>query len=141
MIIPIPDSAPAARARCLRLHATLPATIGSPKRRPTKPESDLTAAWGDPPIRLLCGVPRPSGLGGGAVAPIGVNGVAWLQGDHPSTFSPSGDDGVKEVTFTVVDRGVFVEVDIPKHYTGQSGILIDLSNAVRRALPVQPIPR
>jgi len=40
-----------------------------------------------------------------------------------------------------VDRGVFVEVDIPKHYTGQSGILIDLSNAVRRALPVQPIPR
>lgn len=128
--VPLPGPAPPDAALCARLHARLPAKVGGHSSREVKPRSEFTAAWGDPAVVLTCGVPRPSGLSGSDVAPLGVNGVAWLQGT-----------GADTVDFTAVDRGVFLRVEIPKKYSGQSSILLDLSDAVSAALPIRPIPR
>jgi Protein of unknown function (DUF3515) len=129
-VVPLPGPAPADAALCARLHAQLPAKVGTHARRDVKPRSEFSAAWGDPPVVLLCGVPRPAGLRGSGTAPVGINGVAWLQ-----------EAGRDTVDYTAVDRGVFVRVEIPKRYAGQSSIPIDLSNAVSAALPARPIPQ
>jgi hypothetical protein len=129
VVVPLPGPAPTDAALCTRLHSQLPAKVSTHKSRPVKPRSEFTAAWGDPAVVLVCGVPRPSGLRGSDTAPLGVNGVAWLE-----------HTGTNTVDYTAVDRGVFVRVDIPKQYAGQSSILIDLSNAVAAALPRRPIP-
>ncbi len=128
--VPLPGPAPPDAALCARLHAGLPAKVGGHGSREVKPQSEFTAAWGNPPVVLTCGVPRPTGLNGSGIAPLGINGVAWLQ-----------ETGADAVGYTAVDRGVFVRVDIPKQYAGQSSILIDLSDAVSRTLPMRPIPR
>ncbi len=115
---------------CSRLRSRLPDTVNGHARRTTKPRSDRVAAWGDPAIVLRCGVPRPSSLGRGDVAPFVANGVAWLQ-----------HIGGDTVDFTAVDRPVFVEVAIPKKYEGQSGILTDLSDVVSATMPERPLPQ
>lgn len=129
VVVPLPGPAPTDAARCASVYARLPAKVGAHSRRDVKPRSEFTAAWGNPPVVLTCGVPRPVGLRGSQTAPLGINGVAWLE-----------RAGKAAVDYTVVDRGVFLRVTIPQAYRGQSSILIDLSNAVSAALPVRPIP-
>lgn len=128
-MVPLPGPAPTDAALCARLHAALPKKVSDHASREVKPRSELTAAWGDPAVVLTCGVPPPAGLHGSETAPLGINGVAWLE-----------KAGAQTVEYTAVDRGVFVRVSIPKQYQGQSSILIDLSNAVSATLPRRPIP-
>ena len=128
-MVPLPGPAPADAALCARVHAGLPAKVGQHASRGVKPRSEFTAAWGNPAVVLTCGVLPPAGLRGSGTAPLGINGVAWLE-------SP----GAGTVDYTVVDRGVFIRVAIPREYAGQSSILLDLSDAVSAALPPKPIP-
>ena len=55
--------------------AALPESVSGRERRPTEPESSLTAAWGDPAIIVICGLP--------ALAPttedcLDVSGTHWV---------------------------------------------------------------
>lgn len=89
------------------------------------PSSADTAAWGEPPITLRCGVERPAALTASAQL-ITVNGTSWLpieaQGgmvfvstDWPSAASP-----------------VYVEITVPAAYSPEVNSLADLSPAFVR---------
>ena len=106
-----PASAAAARS-CPAFLATLPLTL------------TYVAAWGEPPVLLRCGVPRPPGFVVGAQT-IVVNGVAWYPEPH----------GARTV-WTAVDRPVYVEVTVPTGYA--SGPVAELSTGLARTLPATP---
>lgn len=128
-VSPPAPSGPAATL-CGRLHERLPYSLGSGlEGRPTDPQSPYTAAWGDPPVTLRCGVNEPAGFVVGGPQPIGVDGVVWF-------FERRGG----ELRATTVDRIVAVEVDLP---SGQNGeLLVAFAPAISTALPGKtPLPR
>jgi len=118
---PRPDAA--GRATCTALLAALPGQVLQSTRRPTEP-GVLTAAWGDPPITLRCGVAAPPGLTSSSEC-LEVNGVGW--------FSEDARGGV---LFTTVGRAVFVEVGVPHDYAPEVNPLVDLADAVAAHDPV-----
>jgi hypothetical protein len=120
-----PAANAAAAATCGRLHAALPSTVaGRYRRRPVTPASASTAAWGDPPIALRCGVaPPPRPLVGDELV---VDGVRWLAGQQ-------GD----VVSWRSLGRSVTVELDVPAGYDDQDAVLADVSPAVARTVPAR----
>jgi hypothetical protein len=77
------------------------------------------AAWGDPPIVLLCGVTRPAALRADTTL-LTVDGVDWFS--QPLT---------RGTRFTATGRVAYVRVDVPEDYTSASDALADLTAAVR----------
>lgn len=94
-----------------------------------------TAVWGDPGIELRCGVPRPEVLTPGsehynpAAEAVGVNGVEWLLEER--------EDGYR---FTTTGRSAFVELTVPAEYAPEVGVLTDLADAVKEAVPEEDGP-
>lgn len=118
--LPPPPSPPES---CNALATELPARVSGQERRSTDPSSPATAAWGDPPISLRCGVPLPAGFQPTSQL-LTINGVDWL----PETLT----DGVR---FTTVGRAANVEVTVPSTYRPEADIAVQLSGAVSRAIP------
>ncbi len=108
---------------CKVLADQLPDRVDGQERRPTTPASAATAAWGDPPISLRCGVPTPAAYTPG-VQLVTVNGVDWL----PEQLS-SG------VRFTSHGRLANVEVTVPAAYRPEADALTDLSPVIRSVIP------
>ena len=108
-------------AGCGRLHHELPDSLDGRDRRDTEPASARTAAWGTPPVVLRCGVPRPEGLAADSEL-IEVEGVSWYLDEQ---FPP--------YVFTVVDRGTYVQVRVPRSVPRAQATapLVDLAEAVR----------
>jgi hypothetical protein len=121
---PPPESAQAQRS-CPGLVAALPLRLGDLAARPVESSSPSVLAWGEPPVVLRCGVPRPAGFVAGAPNVIGVNGVTWF-------VDPRGERAV----WTVVDRAVYIEATVPIGYA--STPIPDLSDAVTSVL--RPVP-
>ena len=106
---------------CTALLAALPAELAAgTSRRPVLPASGRTAAWGDPPITLRCGVP----VGDQKDQPFGADGVLWAV--H--------DTGAGQ-RWTTTDRAVNIAIDIPDRYEAQAEIIIRLSPAIKATLP------
>lgn len=101
------------------------------KRGTPEPVSDFTAIWGDPAVKLRCGVPKPDVLTYGSehynpkADAAEVNGVEWL-------FEKQ-EDGYR---FTTVLRKAFVEVTVPRKYAPEVDVLTDLGRAVKKTVPV-----
>ena len=76
-------------------------------------------AWGDPPITLVCGVPKPENIES-ATNLTAVNGVTWMitQDVDTSAFGLPGDN----VLWTAVDRQVYVSVAVPTELSGSAVI-------------------
>jgi hypothetical protein len=110
-------------AGCARLAAALPDSLDGHARRKTTPRSVTTAAWGDPPIVMRCGVGVPA-----AYSPVSeqyvINGVAWL----PERLT-------KGFLFTTVGRVPGVELAVPDHYQPEINPLTDLATVVGRQIP------
>jgi hypothetical protein len=119
---PTPDDAD--RTTCAALVAGLPDDVEGGVRRTVEP-GVLTAAWGDPPITLRCGVAAPPGLTPSSEC-LEVNGVGW--------FSEDVEGGV---LFTTIGRAAFVEVAVPADYTPPVNPLVDLAAAVDAHDPVE----
>lgn len=119
---PSPDAA--GRSVCAGLIANLPTTVMDGTRRTTKP-GELTAAWGDPPITVRCGVAAPPGLTAASEC-LEVDGVGW--------FAEQVEGGM---LYTTIGRAVFVEVGVPTHYAPEAGALVDLAAAVQAHDPLQ----
>jgi hypothetical protein len=119
---PTPDDATA--QVCTQLHHALPDQVEGQRSRPTTPESELTAAWADPPIVLRCGGPRPTGLTPTSEL-VTVNDVDW--------FPEQTTDGY---TFTTVGRVANVQVVVPHHYAPEVNPLTDVADAVREHNPL-----
>lgn len=96
--------------------------LGQP-RRDVAPQSSRTAAWGDPPITLRCGVPRPAALRAASQL-LTVDGVAW--------FPEQLTNGYR---FTTYGRVTNVEVDVPDDYAPEANALVALAAAIRSTTP------
>jgi hypothetical protein len=108
---------------CARLADALPAELDGRDRRETSPASVRTAAWGDPPVVLRCGVPRPPGLTGSEV--VVVDGVGWVLAERPAAY-----------VFTTSDLATYVQVRVPRSTprAAATAPLVDLAGPVGRSL-------
>ncbi|MGW8528320.1 DUF3515 domain-containing protein [Nocardiopsis sp. NPDC055824] len=122
-----PPEADEATARtCAGLVEALPDTLLEAERARVRPDSELTAAWGDPAIGLRCGVPRPVVLAPDSLLQE-VNGVAWL---------PQPEDA--PTLYTVVGREAYVELSVPPAHGAPAGALSTVSDLVSEHVP--PLP-
>ncbi|MEU6329283.1 DUF3515 domain-containing protein [Streptomyces sp. NPDC047049] len=128
--VAVPSPKGAAARYCKALHKELPSTVDGLKRGTPEPVSDFTAIWGDPAVKLRCGVPKPDVLTYGSehynprADAAEVNGVEWL-------FEKQ-DDGYR---FTTVLRKAYVEVTVPGKYAPEVDVLTDLGSAVKKTVP------
>ena len=109
---------------CARLVAALPDRVGGGERRDTDPASRLTAAWGDPPLVLRCGVERPPGLSPTSDV-LEVEAVDWFLVESGAGY-----------TFTTVGRVANVELTVPAEVerSAASAPLVDLAPAITRVV-------
>lgn len=114
---------------CANVVIGLPDTLdGRQKRAVTGHPGSL--AWGDPPITLVCGVPKPEGIETETNI-IAVNGVDWLVKEATDT-SDYGLPG-ENVLWTAVDREVYVSVAVPADASG-SGVISPISKVLGERL-------
>ena len=99
----------------------LPEKVLDAERRKTEPVSPLTAAYGDPPIEVTCGVAPPAGMAEAQSQCFEVNGVGWFAKEVENGF-----------IFTTIGRQVYVEVAVPAKYAPEANALTDVSDAVHR---------
>lgn len=108
---------------CVDLSQELPKRVEGQDRRTTTPESAATAAWGDPPMVLRCGVPTPTAYTATASL-LDVAGVSW--------FAEQLSAGVR---FTTIGRVTNVEFTVPDAYSPEAYPLIDLAGAITDTVP------
>jgi hypothetical protein len=112
---------------CRALLRALPDSVADQPRRRVADEDGYASAWGDPPIVLRCGVPKPAGLDEFATCQV-VNGVGWFIPEDQSQGNPV------DITMTTVGRTQNVEVALPKEYFPPADAMVDLASAVRRTI-------
>jgi hypothetical protein len=106
---------------CTALLAALPTELDpGVTRRDVTGDPGRTAAWGDPPITLQCGVPLPDQT----ATPLEVNGLKFV------TQKTAG-----RVLWTTQDRAVNVTLDIPTAYESQADVVLPLVEPMLRTLP------
>jgi hypothetical protein len=113
--------APDAVGPCRTVIANLPDTIQNHKRRPIKGDAESSAAFGDPPITLSCGVAVPAIDPTTVVYPLG--GVCW------AAFPGSGN-----TIWRTVDRKVGLEVVVPGASDGSAQSVVPLGSAITGAV-------
>ena len=118
--IAVPEPAPEVAQACDSLIKAMPAKVLDGKRRKTDPPSELTTAYGDPPIEVTCGVAPPAGMAEAQSQCFEVNGVGW--------FAKEVTNGV---IFTTIGRKVYLEVAVPAKYKPEANALTDVSDAVK----------
>ncbi|MEV7727749.1 DUF3515 domain-containing protein [Streptomyces sp. NPDC087917] len=123
-----PPPAPPAEVAslCAALHEELPDTVAGLARTTTEPVSDLTAAWGGSAIVLRCGIPKPPEMADPKQEGVEVNGVGWL-------LAKTSDGGFRFITGA---RLAYTEVRVDKEHATDAGMLVGLSTAVAKAVPV-----
>jgi Protein of unknown function (DUF3515) len=121
----VPDPAPTGESEsvCAALMADLPATVLDEKRQEVEPGRH-SAAWGDPPITLRCGVDKPPELTTASPC-YEVNGVGW--------FAEEASGGY---LFTTIGRTAYVEVGVPSDYAPEANALVDLAATVNSHDPL-----
>lgn len=101
--MPAPSADPQVAGACAALLAALPEEVDpGVQRRPVR-DGTRTAAWGDPPVTLTCGVPLPEE----PEARVTVNGVVWSVRASGAGFR-----------WTALELAVPVAVEIPRAYGG-----------------------
>jgi hypothetical protein len=110
-----PKLSGAAADACSAFVDALPDSVGDQERRDV--EGGYAAAYGDPPIVVTCGVPRPDELMTNCMT---VNGVDWYL---------TGETDAVAIT---VGRDPNVEVRIPAAYGSSAAALVDVTSAVKQ---------
>lgn len=116
---PVPRGRAADRF-CPDFLAALPQKLEGFSRREVSAGDQYFLAWGEPPIIVRCGVPRPAGLRATSLLQ-NVDGVDWYE---------------KGPTWTAVGRAVYVSARVPQGVAGQ-GVLVDVGRVVREKLPTR----
>lgn len=120
-----PALSAAAQRSCRELISALPSTLGERAARPVDSPSPYVVAWGEPPVVLRCGVPRPATFIATADTLV-ISGVTWFAERRGTSTA-----------WTAVDRPVYVEVVAPAD--DASDPAARLATAVSRALPARPL--
>ena len=97
----------------------LPATVGG--EAPAESSGKYGAAFGDPPIVVVCGVDRPDHLMTNCTS---VDGVDW--------YVEEGDDLIEATT---VGRTPNVKIEVPAEYDMSATTQIDLAQPIKKHLP------
>jgi hypothetical protein len=118
-----PDPTGLAAAQCADLAAAAPASVAGAESREVEGPG-VALVWGDPPITLRCGVPRPAGLQPGSRCDT-VERVDW--------FTSRTEDGYR---FATIGRATTVELFVPFDYDPAGDALVDVAAAVRQSVPV-----
>ena len=106
---------------CAALLAAVPEELDpGVTRRPVTGDATRTAAWGEPPITLRCGVPLPDQ----GQTPLVINGLAFVTKETGDT-----------VLYTTQARSVNVALEIPTAYENQGDVVIPLVEPILRTLP------
>jgi hypothetical protein len=105
--VPVAPARPLA-AGCAALVARLPHALGDARWRATTPTGQGTAAWGDPPVTLVCGGPPANPLD----EQFSVDGVRWALHDTGPGRS-----------WTTLDRTPVVVVAVPDAYENQAELV------------------
>ena len=115
--VPAPAATSAAvTTLCRALTQRLPESLGREvTRRPTG-QRDRTAAWGQPPLTLTCGVAAPAGT----PVPLVLDGL-------PLRTVREAD----QIVWFTTDRAVTVRLDIPLSYESQADVVIPLVPALK----------
>ena len=121
-----PETDGTTTAVCSDLVSALPETLLDAERAEVRPETEVMAAWGDPPIGLRCGVPQPSGLSPDSHLSQ-INGVDWL---------PQPED--EPTMYTAVGRIAYVELQVPPSYGPPAAALTTVSDLIDEHVP--PLP-
>jgi len=119
-----PEPSGAAATACQELVDALPDRVDGAQRREVEPDTGTAAAWGDPPIVLRCGVPKPAGFDELSTCQI-TNGVAWFIPDEQITGR------AVDIVMTTVGRSPDVEVTIPADYFPPADTMVDVADAVK----------
>jgi hypothetical protein len=103
---------------CRALLAAVPGVLDKGvRRRPVTGDPARTAAWGDPPITLECGVPLPDQT----ITPLRIDGFPLV------TVEKGGI-----VTYTTSERAVNARITIPRSYDDQTYLVLPLLPALKR---------
>lgn len=124
--VTIDDPAPVGEVAdiCAALLAELPEEVlGAVPRETT---SEWARAWGDPPITLVCGVPKPAELEPTSPC-LEINGVGW--------FEQQGSNG--GTVWTTIGRPAFVRVGVPAEYGDPISALPVLSTPIGEHNPIE----
>jgi Protein of unknown function (DUF3515) len=126
---PVPMAAPALLPEyvpvCQQVVANLPENAAGHARRPVTDGPEQNAAYGDPPITLVCGTLQPTFPPTDEVYTL--SGVCWHA--TPGTASTS---------WTTVDRVVPVTVMVPGSKDGSGQSVVPFSEAIRNNDPRLP---
>lgn len=115
-----------AAAACERFTEALPdilSTVGA--RREVTPATPWTAAYGDPPVSVRCGVPTPETLSATSQLVV-VDGVDWF---------PEQLTGGWMMTSTGLVANV--EITVPTEAGPAPSVAADLSPTIKATLPAQ----
>ncbi len=132
---PVAVDAPDARTdtgpACRSLVTSLPDKVEGRELRDVEPDDAVTAAWGEPPIVLRCGVERPPRLQPTSFCFV-VNDIGWYaeddEGPVDGTMPPQGS-----VVFTTIGRSPYVEMTVPPDDTRPAvDPLTDVAAAIRK---------
>lgn len=120
--VPEPEVNDRTRQVCTDLIAALPrAVLDNPHRETT---GTLSAAWGSPPITLVCGIPRPAATITDTRC-FEVDGVGW-----------HAEEGEGGWLFTTIGREVHVQLGVPVEYAPEAEALVDVATAINQHDPV-----
>jgi hypothetical protein len=123
-VSPVATAAPAVQDVCRRLVAALPDKVDDLHRRHVTPDDTTTAAWGDPPVLLRCGVGKPAGLTMTSML-AGVNGIYWFIDEHQPDVRIWTTNGLR----------ANVEMRIPTKHDPPQGPLVDIAAAIAATDP------
>jgi hypothetical protein len=115
-----PELPPRPATVCRALISKLPDVLGGLARRPVTAGAEQNAAFGDPPIVLSCGVPKPAVPQNAQL--LGLSDVCWFPEEH------SG-----ETIWQTVDREIPLRVVVPKAADGSW--LVNLSAPIVATVP------
>jgi len=118
--VPVPTPNASDAAICQRISPNLPETVADQPKRKVSDAPDLTAAWGNPPITLRCGVVKPAALEPTSSL-ITVNGIDWFAQQLSAGWQ-----------FTSMNTYVYVEVTVPESYSPEANALVDLSSSLKK---------
>lgn len=121
---PEPAADPTVARACEAFAAALPASLGTVGgRRTVQPDSPLTAAYGDPPVSVRCGVPDPSALTATATL-VDVDGVAWFPEELTAGW-----------VMTTVGLAANVEIVVPTAQGPAPSVAADLAPTIAGTIP------
>lgn len=145
--VELPPAEYAADPDCAEVLQVLPSVIGEAERRPIG--NQATAAWGDPPIALRCGVEPPAPSAERCITvEAGGTSIDWLalEADDP-LVPPHGQREQGAWTFITYGRVPAIEVVVPVEQGGDQptaalvalGPAVDLAPAQRHCIGVTDV--